>query len=184
MDFGIGSVTAITAICYLGGMACKATTKVKDEVIPVICGVTGGILGVAGMYLMPEFPATDVIERCSYWYCIRAGSNRSAPGHQTLTPVANQVKTGWQQEDSGWRFYSKDGSGKHVTNAWYEDNGKWYWFDGAGKMVHDVWYQYKGSLVLPRLRWCHGKRLADYRWKMVLYGYRRSYGYETSSIDS
>ena len=33
----------------------------KDEVIPVICGVTGGILGVAGMYLMPEFPATDVI---------------------------------------------------------------------------------------------------------------------------
>ena len=44
MDFGIGSVTAITAICYLGGMACKATTKVKDEVIPVICGVTGGIL--------------------------------------------------------------------------------------------------------------------------------------------
>ena len=51
MDFGIGSVTAITAICYLGGMACKATTKVKDEVIPVICGVTGGILGVAGMYL-------------------------------------------------------------------------------------------------------------------------------------
>ena len=61
MDFGIGSVTAITAICYLGGMACKATTKVKDEVIPVVCGLTGGILGVAGMYLMPEFPATDVI---------------------------------------------------------------------------------------------------------------------------
>ena len=42
-------------------MACKATTKVKDEVIPVVCGLTGGILGVAGMYLMPEFPATDVI---------------------------------------------------------------------------------------------------------------------------
>ena len=59
--YGFGSVTAITAICYLGGMACKATTKVKDEVIPVVCGVTGGILGVAGMYLMPEFPATDVI---------------------------------------------------------------------------------------------------------------------------
>lgn len=61
MDFGIASVAAITVICYLGGMACKATTKVKDEVIPVVCGVTGGILGVVGMYLMPEFPATDVI---------------------------------------------------------------------------------------------------------------------------
>ena len=61
MDFGIARVAAITVICYLGGMACKASEKVKDEVIPVVCGVTGGILGVAGMYLMPEFPATDVI---------------------------------------------------------------------------------------------------------------------------
>ena len=61
MDFGIAGVAAITVICYLGGMACKTTEKVKDEVIPVVCGVTGGVLGVAGMYLMPEFPATDVI---------------------------------------------------------------------------------------------------------------------------
>lgn len=44
-----------------GGMACKASAKVKDEVIPVVCGVTGGILGVVGMYVMPDFPAADVI---------------------------------------------------------------------------------------------------------------------------
>ena len=50
MDFGIAGVAAITVICYLGGMACKTTEKVKDEVIPV-----------AGMYLIPEFPAGDVI---------------------------------------------------------------------------------------------------------------------------
>ena len=61
MDFGIASVAAITVVCYLGGMACKASVKVRDEVIPVVCGVTGGILGVAGMYVMPEFPAADVI---------------------------------------------------------------------------------------------------------------------------
>ena len=61
MDFGIASVAAITVVCYLGGMACKASTKVRDEVIPVVCGVTGGILGVAGMYVMPGFPAADVI---------------------------------------------------------------------------------------------------------------------------
>ena len=61
MDFGIAGVAAITVICYLGGMACKTTEKVKDEVIPVVCGVTGGLLGVAGMYLIPEFPAGDVI---------------------------------------------------------------------------------------------------------------------------
>ena len=49
MDFGIASVAAITVVCYLGGMACKASAKVNDEVIPVVCGVTGGILGVVGM---------------------------------------------------------------------------------------------------------------------------------------
>ena len=49
------------AICYLAGMGCKASEKVKDELIPVVCGVVGGILGVAGLYLMPDFPAGDVI---------------------------------------------------------------------------------------------------------------------------
>ena len=53
------------------------------------------------------------------------------------------VKSGWQQEDGGWRYYLDD-TGESVRNAWYEDGGKWYWFDGAGMMVHDVWYQYQG----------------------------------------
>ena len=79
MDFGIAGVAAITVICYLGGMACKTTEKVKDEVIPVVCGVTGGILGVAGMYLIPEFPAD---QRSSYWYRFRACFNGSTPGDQ------------------------------------------------------------------------------------------------------
>lgn len=61
MELGIASVAAITVICYLAGMGCKASEKVKDEFIPVVCGVAGGILGVAGMYLMPDFPASDVI---------------------------------------------------------------------------------------------------------------------------
>ena len=55
MDFGIAGVAAITVICYLGGMACKTTEKVKDEVIPVVCGVTGGVLGVAGCILCQSF---------------------------------------------------------------------------------------------------------------------------------
>ena len=39
MDFGIASVAAITVVCYLGGMACKGLPlKIKDEVIPVVCG--------------------------------------------------------------------------------------------------------------------------------------------------
>lgn len=57
----IGTVTAIVVICYLVGMAAKAIKKVKDELIPVIVGVAGGVLGVVGCYVMPEFPANDVM---------------------------------------------------------------------------------------------------------------------------
>ena len=55
------------------------------------------------------------------------------------------VKSGWQQEDGGWRFYFQDASGQYVINAWYEDGGIWYWFDGAGMMVTDTWYRYNGD---------------------------------------
>ena len=61
MDFGIASVAAITVIAYLVGIGCKAAGSVKDELIPVICGCVGAVLGIAGLYLMPDFPATDVI---------------------------------------------------------------------------------------------------------------------------
>lgn len=61
MDFGIASVAGITVICYLAGMICKASARVRDEVVPVICGVAGAVLGVVGMYAMPDFPASDFI---------------------------------------------------------------------------------------------------------------------------
>ena len=57
----LGTVTAIIAICYLIGLAVKAIPNIKDNLIPVIVGLCGGVLGVAGLYLMPEFPAEDVM---------------------------------------------------------------------------------------------------------------------------
>ena len=61
MDFaGVVSVVGITVICYLVGMIAKAT-PVDNKWIPVIVGVFGAALGVAGMYVIADFPATDVI---------------------------------------------------------------------------------------------------------------------------
>lgn len=60
MDFGIASVAGITVICYLAGMAVKAT-EVDNKWLPVICGAIGAVLGVVGMYYMPGYPATDII---------------------------------------------------------------------------------------------------------------------------
>lgn len=55
-----GTVMAIVVICYLIGMAVKVS-PIKDELIPVIVGVCGGILGVVGMYVIPDFPANDIL---------------------------------------------------------------------------------------------------------------------------
>ena len=61
MDFGtIGSVVGITVICYLAAMAVKATS-LDNKWIPVICGVLGAVLGIVGMFAMPDYPANDYI---------------------------------------------------------------------------------------------------------------------------
>lgn len=61
MDFGITSVAAITAICYLIGQGVKAS-GLDNKWIPIICGAVGGLLGPLCIYFgVPEFPAHDVI---------------------------------------------------------------------------------------------------------------------------
>ena len=58
--FGIAGVAAITVICYLIGQGVKAS-RLDNKWIPVIVGACGGVLGVAGMFLMADFPAGDVL---------------------------------------------------------------------------------------------------------------------------
>lgn len=61
MDFtGVVSVVGITVICYLVGMIAKATA-LDNKWIPVVVGIAGAILGVVGMHVIADFPATDII---------------------------------------------------------------------------------------------------------------------------
>lgn len=55
------TVIAIVVVCYLIGLAAKTIPAVKDNYIPVIVGAFGGILGVLGMYVIPDFPAQDIL---------------------------------------------------------------------------------------------------------------------------
>lgn len=59
-SLGITGVAAITVICLLIGQGVKVS-PLNSAYIPIICGVVGGILGVAAMFIMPDFPATDYI---------------------------------------------------------------------------------------------------------------------------
>ena len=57
----VGTVIAIVVIAYLVGLAAKLIPGIDDRVIPVIVGVVGAVLGVVGMYTIPDFPAHDVL---------------------------------------------------------------------------------------------------------------------------
>ena len=59
-DWGIQAIPVITVIVFLIAEAVKAT-PLDNKWLPVICGATGGILGIVAMFLMPEFPAKDYL---------------------------------------------------------------------------------------------------------------------------
>ncbi len=66
MDFTqVGTCIAIIVICYLIGIGTKLIPGIKDDYIPVIVGVFGGILGVVGLYVIPDFPANDILNAIS-----------------------------------------------------------------------------------------------------------------------
>lgn len=59
------TVVPIIVICYLVGTGCKLWQRIDDRAIPVIVGVLGGAVAVPAMYIMPDFPAHDVITAIS-----------------------------------------------------------------------------------------------------------------------
>lgn len=59
-ELGLAAIPAITVICYLIGMICKAS-NLDNKWIPCVMGILGAALGVAAMLVMKEFPATDYI---------------------------------------------------------------------------------------------------------------------------
>ena len=59
MELGIATVAAITGLVYIIGLGVKAT-KLDNKWIPVICGVSGIVLGIVALYAgVPDFPAAD-----------------------------------------------------------------------------------------------------------------------------
>lgn len=59
------TVGSITVLAYMFGMAAKAVPFIKNEFIPVIVCIVGCALGIAGMNVIPDFPAQDWITAAS-----------------------------------------------------------------------------------------------------------------------
>ena len=66
-------------------MIARATT-IDNKWIPVIVGIAGAILGVAGMYVIKDFPATDVINALAVWIV----SGLASTGADQLTKISKK----------------------------------------------------------------------------------------------
>lgn len=79
MDFGIAGVAAITVIAYAVGQAMRALGRL-DRWIPTVCAALGGALGVAGLYIMPGFPAGGRHHRRRHRRGVGPGGHRRPAG--------------------------------------------------------------------------------------------------------
>jgi hypothetical protein len=85
MDFGIANVVAITVLVYVIGLLVKAT-QLDNKWIPVICGLSGILLGILALYIgVPDFPATDPMTAAA----VGGASGLAATG---LDQVVKQMK--------------------------------------------------------------------------------------------
>ena len=84
----ISTVVGITVICYIIGMGCKAYEKIPDKWIPVISGVTGAVLGIAGMYVIKDYPAQDVINAAA----VGIASGLAATGANQIVKQAGKIE--------------------------------------------------------------------------------------------
>lgn len=91
MDFaslGIAIVVAIVVLCYGVGEGVKASA-IDNKWIPIICMAFGTVLGIAGMFIMPDFPANDVITAAA----VGMASGLAATGVNQIGKQLSKSKT-------------------------------------------------------------------------------------------
>lgn len=104
----IATVAAITVICYLIGMGCKAYGKI-DKWIPCIVGAVGAILGVVGMFTIKDFPAQDVLNAIA----IGIASGLASTGVNQVVKQLSQKETGIDFSDD--RYWDDDDEEEDVN---------------------------------------------------------------------
>ena len=86
---GIASIPAITVICFLVAQCVKAT-PLNEKWLPCICGFLGGVLGPVALYVMPEFPAGDVLSAIAIGIVSGLAATGAHQVYKQLTKEENQ----------------------------------------------------------------------------------------------
>lgn len=61
----VANVISITVITYCAGLGINASNIIDEKWIPFIVGVMGGILGIVGYNIIPNYPANDIMDAIS-----------------------------------------------------------------------------------------------------------------------
>ena len=86
MDFGFTTIPAIAVICYVVAEVAKATA-LDNKWLPVLCMALGGLLGIAALYIMPSYPASDILTAAAIG--IASGASATAL-HQTGKQLSSE----------------------------------------------------------------------------------------------
>ena len=60
-----GAFIVLVVICYVIGGLVKMS-KISNEYIPFIVAIVGGIIAIPGMYIISDFPVSDVISAIAF----------------------------------------------------------------------------------------------------------------------
>ena len=89
MDFaslGIAVVAAIVVLCYVFGEIAKASA-LDNKWIPIVCAISGIALGVISLFVMPDFPADDIVTAAA----VGAASGLAATGtNQIIKQISSK----------------------------------------------------------------------------------------------
>ena len=110
---GIGSVAAITVICYLVGMTVRQT-PLDNKWIPTIVGFLGMILGVVGWKVIPDYPASDILTALAVGVVSGLASTGIDQLYHQLNPREHVVATvpAYEEWDKNGDPVPRKGAGK------------------------------------------------------------------------
>ena len=81
---GIVAIPVITVICFLVA-ECVKLTPLENKWLPAICGFCGGCFGVVAMFVMPEFPAKDILTAIAVGIVSGSGATGAHQVYKQLT---------------------------------------------------------------------------------------------------
>ena len=89
MDFGSITILGIAIIAYLCGLIARAL-PLENKWIPIVCGLCGAALGILALYIMPDFPANNIIDAAA----VGIASGLTATGADQLYKQLNPSDKG------------------------------------------------------------------------------------------